>query len=362
LDRNESSAWTIANGAAFATIRVSTWSEFSDLIETHFLDWSEFVYRGQRCIDWPLISNFDREVHKGHELLKNTDPYSGLDANDRALVEQAIEGKSKPTLPARDDLLKEHVDCFKTAALGRRGTSPKELTNDEWWALGQHFGMATPLLDWSRSAYVACFFALEDSTPPPSQFRAVWAFSHLAHVEILINQPENQDKHPEELHLIELIEAPIDENGRMISQSGTFTRTPRGEDIASFIGENVNLCGFSPILYRIEIPNNCRDLFLRHLELMNIHAGTLFPDLVGAASISNRKLEKKATRLLLQQTPMFLRNMLSDAPVHQSTSAPKQFSAIAAEDGTALPGRSKRKQPRKKKKVMSDLSDYRKQY
>jgi hypothetical protein len=124
---------------------------------------------------------------------------------------------------------------------------------------------------------------------------------------------------------IEMIETPIDENGRMINQSGLFTRTPGGEDIATFIDENVDLRGMSPVLYRIEVPNSQRDLFLRHLELMNIHSGTLFPDLIGAAALSNRRLEEKTTRLLVEQTPGFLRKMLSDMPTHAGTAATERY-------------------------------------
>jgi FRG domain len=310
---------------AFATIRIEAWSQFSDLIETHFLDWSEYAYRGQRCSDWQLLSKFDREILQSRKLLEKTDPYAGLDGRDRALVEQAIEGKNRGTLPERMVLLQGHLNAFKSAALGRRGASPKSLSDDEWWALGQHFGMATPLLDWTRSAYVACFFAFEDPRPPGSDFRAVWAFSHLGHLEVILNQPENIEKRSEDVSTIELIETPIDENGRLINQSGVFTRTPDGEDIATFIDENVDLQGAPPILYRIEVPNSQRDLFLRHLELMNIHSGTLFPDLSGAAALSNRRLEEKTTRLLMQQTPGFLRKMLSDMPTHEGTAATERY-------------------------------------
>jgi hypothetical protein len=321
----DSPAWTISPRTAFATIRVEAWSQFSDLIETHFLDWSEYAYRGQRCTDWPLLSKFDRALRESHRLLKESDPYAGIDDADRSLVEQAVEGKSGRTLPDRAVLLQEHLAAFKTAAVGRRGAAPKSLSDDEWWALGQHFGMATPLLDWTRSAYVACFFSCEDPNPPPSGFRAVWAFSHLGHLEIIFNQPENIEKRSEDVRIIEMIEAPIDENGRMISQSGLFTRTPSGEDIATFIDQNIDLCGSSPVLYRIEVPNNHRDLFLRHLELMNIHSGTLFPDLIGAAALANRRLEERTTRVLVEQTPAFLRKMLSEMPTHDATTATERY-------------------------------------
>jgi FRG domain len=335
-------AWMIQHNA-FATIRVEAWSQFSDLIETHFLDWSEYAYRGQRCSDWQLLSKFDRQLLQSRRLLEQADPYAGLDGRDRALVEQAIEGKNTRILPERAVLLQEHLSAFKTAALGRRGAAPKSLSDDEWWALGQHFGMATPLLDWTRSAYVACFFAFEDPSPPASGFRAIWAFSNLGHLEVILNQQENIDKRSEDVSTIEMLEAPIDENGRMINQSGLFTRTPGGEDIATFIDENVDLKGARPILYRIEAPGSQRDLFLRHLELMNIHSGTLFPDLIGAAALSNRRFEEKTTRLLMEQTPGFLRRMLSDMPTHDGTTATERYFRAVAKPKTKRTRASKSK-------------------
>jgi len=62
-----------------------------EVIETHFLDWSEYAYRGQRCTDWPPLSKFDRALQVSHRVLKQPDPYADIDHADRALVEQAIE-------------------------------------------------------------------------------------------------------------------------------------------------------------------------------------------------------------------------------------------------------------------------------
>lgn len=181
------------------------------------------------------------------------------------------------------------------------------------------------MLDWAKSAYVACFFALEEPKAPDSGLRAVWAFSQIGHLEILSNHPANYGKRREELDAIDLIHARIDENGRLISQGGVFTRTPAGEDISSFIDQNVDLSGFAPVLFRIEIPDKHRDLFLRHLELMNIHAGTLFPDLAGAASLANRQFEKESSRRLLMRQPKFLRNLGAALPTHDRTTATDQY-------------------------------------
>jgi hypothetical protein len=332
--------WEIEAGSAFARIRVDTWSQLTRQLETNFIDWSEFIFRGQRCISWPLISKFDREYRRALQSLETPDPLSGLTAYDFALRKK---NDGVTPFPARDVLLAEHLNRFKAAAVGRRGVSPKELSADEWWALGQHFGLATPLLDWTRSAYVACFFALEDPCPPPSGFRALWAFSHLGYLNILLNQPGSRGKAREELDSIELVEAPIDENNRIISQSGVFTCSPGGEDIACFIGQRLDLSGQYPILYRIEIADKQRDAFLRHLEAMNIHAGSLFPDLIGAAAITNRRFEKETSRPTWEMSPTFLRYLQTDLPVHERTTAADLHPALhESSRGIGKPSKGRR--------------------
>jgi FRG domain-containing protein len=69
-----------------------------------------------------------------------------------------------------------HLDAFRRAARGRRGPFPAKLENEnEVWALGQHHGLATPLLDWTESAFVALYFAFAEEATSSTGERAVWA-------------------------------------------------------------------------------------------------------------------------------------------------------------------------------------------
>ncbi|MFT6908021.1 MAG: hypothetical protein ACJAS1_004709 [Oleiphilaceae bacterium] len=303
---------------AMAVKKVNNWHEFVALLETDFLDWNEYIFRGQRDSTWPLRSKFDREYRSAKNLLKFTDPLKGLNQQDKNLVEQQIP---KIYLDARQDVLDRLLDSFKKACTGRRGQSPKSLSDIEWWALGQHFGLSTPLLDWTQSPYVAAYFALKDPCLDSNTDRAVWAYTHSGMVEIFTNSPGFDQQNSSQSDAIEIVFGLIDENSRIISQSGLFTKSPAGEDVEEFISDKINLTGMSPILYKIEIPSSQREAFLRHLEAMNIHAGSLFPDILGAAEFANRSLERESTDLLWKAQPSFIKRMLSNDAYHGDSDA-----------------------------------------
>src|SRR5262249_25793875 len=62
----------------------------------------------------------------------------------------------------------EYLRAFRDHAHGLPGF-PSGLTElDKLLTLGRHNGLVTPILDWTRSPYVATFFALRDSVGAPS--------------------------------------------------------------------------------------------------------------------------------------------------------------------------------------------------
>lgn len=144
---------------------------------------------------------------------------------------------------------------------------------------------------------------------PKSGYHALWIFSPIAFHDLHINQDITVESEDSSIKFV--YDGLCEENHRVISQSGVFTLTPNGEDIEQFILKTVDLSGHSPVLYKIQIPMSERDDFLMHLESMNVHSGTLFPDIIGAAEFTNRQLEKEKTLLLRRKTDQFENRLLS---------------------------------------------------
>ena len=84
---------------------------------------------------------------------------------------------------------------------------------------------------------------------------------------------------------VEIISPQVDDNSRLINQSGLFTKK---------LGWNRNIETYA-VMIKIIIGENVgeRDEFLRFLNRMNINHLTLFPDLDGAAKYCNMRFEIK---------------------------------------------------------------------
>src|SRR5271165_7469013 len=114
-------------------------------------------WRGQKDPSWPLASCFERIILNwsgGHRSgASKVYPYDNRYMRNGGTVWE--KGFIQ-------EMRVRYLQDFKQAASGLRGPNPAVLDDDQWWALGRHFGLVTPLLDWTDSPYIAAFFALSE--------------------------------------------------------------------------------------------------------------------------------------------------------------------------------------------------------
>lgn len=148
--------------------------------------------------------------------------------------------------------------------------------------------MATPLLDWTASPFVALYFAFEDSPRSESGKRAVWALSGLRK-----KNEEIMSKHtgPDPAPILEVVRPLQDENARLVSQAGLFSRVPSGDTVESWVRKNHPGVSASAALLKITIPDADRVECLQTLTKMNINHLSLFPDIPGAGHYCNKAMQ-----------------------------------------------------------------------
>jgi hypothetical protein len=234
------------------------WQYFGDYINQKMLDYRDFVWRGQSASSWSLESTLDG-------LLRRLDKLG--DSSVRS----------------------QHLEKFKYATRGRRGSTPQPISTDnDWWALGQHHGLATPLLDWTTSPYVAAYFAFISEDNGGDARRAVFGLSKWS-IETKSAEIGRTWQGPGRAPIIEFVQPLTDENARLVNQGGLFTRAPDGIDIGTWIGQQYQNDKYIRLL-KITIPNADREVALRSLNRMNINHVSLFPDLYGASKFVNTDL------------------------------------------------------------------------
>ena len=241
----------VENG--IAEITLNSFVEFVEVNEVFSKDMGLY-FRGQRDSSWKLRTSFDRL-------------YETLD--------KRVNG-------AYDAVLQE----FTKAIRGKTSISKDSQNEDEIWALGQHNGLPTPLLDWTLSSYIALFFAFENSTPSSTGYRTIWGLHRFIKKE-MSSYNKNKNKYTE----FKFVDPLTDENQRLIAQSGMFIKKPVNFDIEAWIIENYKGIEEKPVMFKLLLPDTERFNILKNLVLMNIHHASIYPDLFGAAKYCMTHLE-----------------------------------------------------------------------
>jgi hypothetical protein len=238
----------------------------------------DFFFRGQARADWHLVPSILRVAEANK-----------LDAVRSRWLE--------------DQLLAE----FRTAA--HLYLPPTTLPGNEadvvaWWGLMQHYGAPTRLLDWTRSLYVATYFAVERE---PDYDAAIW----IIHPETIRASHRSDDakwpaSHEDLAMLLREDAEPIVytiadkyQTDRMSAQQTVFSVS------AQILSRHDVLIGKAypqqDRRYRkITIPKELKLEFLRRLRQVNITARALFPgiDGIGRSVSELSQIDSAAVRYL----------------------------------------------------------------
>jgi len=262
--------------------RVTTWRGFHQWVDQLQDSW---VFRGQAKAAWDLETTLDR--HTSWEI-KNKTSY---------LYERHAA-----------DYERKLLSGFQLRAHHYMSHPPGEAELMDWLALMQHYGGPTRLLDWTRSPYVALYFAVREGDPG-KRSAAVWAIDRdwirrelakkfdtplsdadwSARVsnysnDILRKQLAGEESSEDPKNMIVVPATPKRENERMAAQQGVFLCNlnlvyPLDSALMRMI--KCDDKSDKPPVRKLIVGPRQQIPFLRELKRMNISAASLFPDLEG---------------------------------------------------------------------------------
>ncbi|MFN0135942.1 MAG: FRG domain-containing protein [Phycisphaerae bacterium] len=228
-------------------VQCENWLEFERLLGDFYLknpiNRDRFVFRGQADAEWPLTATLDRYLTQFGIAVRDT---------------------------ANTQLLSTFAE--QAAALGDGLSHVKE---HELALLARHHGLPSRIMDWSRSPYVAAYFAfrdkLHDDEGGPSTV-AVWN----------LNLDEAPDWFKDDIDIIDDYDA-IRLIPRAIEQRSVFLDVRQPFEFSGLPEES---------LVRFLLPANERSLVLARLEGMGINARGLFRSFEAAADVASWRVRE----------------------------------------------------------------------
>jgi hypothetical protein len=226
---------------------LESWAEFAEEA-SKVSETGRYIWRGQE-IDWPLQSSFDRKQKLGK---------------------------------GRQEALARHLKRFKEV-MERLYPGVLPRIENSVWAMGQHYGIDTPLLDWTRSPYIAAYFAFEKKPGRSIRtYRYVYALERT--VRRLTRKRLKGDGKISRVRYVDIIEELGYPSPRFWAQESLFTRSMDGCDVETDVRCFADRRPGDRYLVKFRIPTKDRDECLYNLSLMGVNALRLMIDLKDAVS------------------------------------------------------------------------------
>jgi len=269
-------------------VKISDWQQFSSIAEKLSSDGPEgpIIFRGQCNAEWHLTPSLARFLGK-----------MSLDQEQCLLIEQNAQESFKRQAHLTAEFCTD-ID-------------PRDVLR--WWEIMQHYNAPTRLIDWTKSPYVALYFAVEDLSDNDG---AIYSFDagHLTFVRTIRTERKGIDW---AAHDFEKLRKSLDgeeyektimvvgcpkPTDRMVAQQSSFTVCTEilaGHDA---FANNIVFSGVHggeghSIVQKYIIPSQLKPKFLANLEMMNINANTLFPGIDGLGRSIKEAVGLRAMRM-----------------------------------------------------------------
>lgn len=234
-------------------VRVISYGDWAELKRDLFVELfgrepfrrGTYLFRGSGDANWRLATTFDRQF-------------------------------AQLPLPRRMALWDQLVREWREGCIAS-GLAPTVTDDDAvLWALGQHHGLPTRLLDWTTSPYVAAFFAFREHLLARAAGRehvAVWVL-HQANPVWAAGQG------------VEIVSASAFDNARLRNQDGKFTLCRAA---VTCLEDYVERLARDTALTKCVLPVTQARAALADLDAMGINGYDLFPDLTGLATLATMR-------------------------------------------------------------------------
>ena len=260
----------------YTTVVLNNWNDYKKFTDDLSENWA---FRGQQETGWELMNAIERTDF--------INLYKGIEADFVAEFQRG----------ARNYLSNDET--------------PHHLI--EWLALMQHHGAPTRLLDFSKSPFIAAFFAYEQCVVTESNCIAIWAINmnflkqraatviqqhfkrDMEEAANLVNEALFEKIFYANSHSFIFPVEPFRMNRRYSLQQSIFVSTANSYEPfmkqLQFLGPEI-----SQSVIKIELPSALQKEVIRDLQRMNLNRASLFPGLDGyAASLRLRYNSMKTT-------------------------------------------------------------------
>ncbi len=245
-------------------INISSWENFEKTISDikgKYDSNSPFLFRGLADSTWKLKTTLERKINKNISLSK----YFKFVTVVKSKIE-SVTGKNWkiPTLEEYDNWI---GNCRQDMLRG--------FPASEYFAYLRHHGFPSPLLDWSKSPYVAAYFAMIN----PLECQNGCASDNVSIFVCLASKSgcmiwDNQS------HGINYLSSYLKTHKRHYLQQSTYTICTYYENAQWFYGNHEEVFSTEnkgqDIIWKLDIPKSLRKEFLVKIEAMNINSFSLF--------------------------------------------------------------------------------------